>query len=105
MGRTFRLYMAAMREKGIVLCPMTPLYMPTYFSRGFFPVTDTAFMSCKKEKPYIYRNKQQYSIMPLDMIENSSLLYTCYSRFSKDYSGIVMRSLSDFILKMNDYIS
>ncbi|MFA7672855.1 MAG: GNAT family N-acetyltransferase, partial [Clostridia bacterium] len=105
MGKTFRFYMAAMREKGIVLCPMMPLNMPTYFSRGFYPVTDTAFVSCPKDKPYICSHSQHYSILPLDMIENSSLLYTCYSRFSKDYSGIVMRSLSDFTLKMNDYIS
>ena len=98
MSTMFRFYMDQMRRKGIVVTPHTPANLPTFFSKGHYPVSDTAYLEMEKVKTdKLSRISSQPLSGPLDD------LYACYDKISGRYSGIINRSLSDYKFKCNDY--
>lgn len=98
MKKMFSFYMNEMRKKGIMVTPHTPAHLPTFFSFGHYPVTDTAYATMEKAegRPSLF-----VSEVPLGG-EADSLL-SCYSAFARSYSGMIDRSMADFQLKMDDY--
>ncbi|MHB1315284.1 MAG: GNAT family N-acetyltransferase [Christensenellales bacterium] len=98
MSKMFRFYMQRMREKGILVTPHTPAHLPTFFSKGHYPVSDTAYLVIDQVKTEL---APSIPAAPLGGLLDS--LYTAYDTFCGYYSGIVMRSLSDFYFKCADY--
>lgn len=101
MGKVFRHYMNYIASLDIVITTLTSEYLPTYFSLGHLPATDSSHLTF---------NKTPKTIMPdlikeFDLTSGISSIYSCYSLFSKQYSGIVSRSYADFRFKLSDYLA
>lgn len=94
MSQIFKFYMEYIASLGIGLTVHTPAKLPTFFSKGHLPATDT--LRLKIENAH-----------GKNMLQSASVgeLYRCYSEFSKSYSGIISRSYPDFVFKMKDYES
>ncbi len=102
MSVMFRYFMKAMRNKGIVVTPHTPAVLPTFFSKGHLPVTDTAYLTLRCPQSAPDAAGPRLTLLPEARLAS---LYTVYQTFSRRYSGIVARSFGDFCFKMQDYLS
>ncbi|MEZ4357063.1 MAG: GNAT family N-acetyltransferase [Eubacteriales bacterium] len=101
MGKVFRYYMNYISSMGIVLTNLTPEYTPTYISLGHLPATNSGHLTIDRTT----KTKMPDSIKDTDLTSGISSIYSCYSLFSKQYSGIVSRSYADFRFKLGDYLA
>ena len=99
MSKVFKAHMEQIRDAGIPLVPHTPANTPTFFSKGHYPVTETKIVTIPPMD--IESNITQLALKEAKM--NYGNMFACYTKWSQDYSGIVVRSMADFTLKMADY--
>lgn len=99
MYQSFQFLMQSLRKSGIVLAPHTPAILESYYSLGNFAATKTNRITINQYKSYNYK----YSSLFIEPEHNISALYECYCKFANNYSGILSRSFSDFVLKCIDY--
>lgn len=97
MGQLFRYEMNLLHEKGLALAVHTPAVLPSYFSFGHLPVADANYFTSEKiapcvASPYIQKDFQDFK-----------KLYPLYTRFTKKYSGILLRTEDEFLRKCADY--
>ncbi len=97
MSRLFKQTMKMLREKGFVVAVHTPAKLNSYFSFGHMPVNRCKYIKTEMI-PILERKKNIFEIK-----KDFSLLYHCYHLFSQKYSGIVSRTMADFLLKIEDY--
>ncbi len=98
MKRIFLHFMQQVRSNGGLVAFHTPAHLPTFFSRGHLPATNTRHVDfTSPECPLPPGMKAQA------MGEGLAPLHSCYARFAMGYSGIVSRTLSDFSFKFQDY--
>lgn len=100
MGKMFKFFMKSSREKGIVLTPHTPAKLPTFFSRGHFPVSKSGYIDIEKVE-----SKSSCTPAFHSMSESPDETFKIYSLAAARYSGIVYRSISDHKFKFSDYAS
>ncbi len=108
MGDMFRYYMNRMRQEGIVAVPHTPANLPTFFSKGHYPVTDTAHLTVAQGAKALLTDRKPNCCHAedrslTDCFPDYGGMLSCYDKFARHYSGIAARSLADFRLKMADY--
>lgn len=101
MKKIFLEYMQLVREMEIPFAIHTPAHLPTFFSRGHFPATDT--LRCTIEQA-------AWDTWPLgvethSMVEGLAPLQACYHIHTQRYSGCIARTLADFQFKFRDYAS
>ena len=101
MHGLLRFFLERMRQEGVPLVSYRPVQLSIYASAGHFPVSDSLYLTLPPSAPRpAFDPCRQY-----DLVEEASALYRCYARFSRNYSTIVDRSYSDFLLKCQDYRS
>lgn len=98
MGKIFSYEMNHLREKGAIVAPHTPAVLPSYFSFGHFPVADAKYLECESVPDFV-------SKVELTSVEEKDWkkLLPLYTRFSQEYSGIIVRTEEDFLRKAADY--
>ncbi len=99
MKELYTWYMNYVKDLGIVLCAHTPAVLHTYFYVGHFPVSSTAFIEIEK----VEKTADEADVLEIDMKNESAAFLKCYSRFAQNYSGIILRTISDMRLKLSDY--
>lgn len=105
MSKIFTAEMNLLFEKNIVLAPHTPAVLESYFSFGHYPVADAALLYAER--------LPDNTASPVQNIEYITKLepfllggvYDCYHSFSQKYSGMVYRSMADFVCKAKDYFA
>ena len=101
MHGVLRFFLERLRQEGVPLVSYRPVQLSIYASAGHFPVSDSLYLTLPPSAPRpAFDPCRQY-----DLVEEASALYRCYARFSRNYSTIVDRSYSDFLLKCQDYRS
>lgn len=98
MKQLFSFYLNNIAEKGVVLAPLTPEKLTTYYFAGAYPVCDVRFMEGLTDKSI-----KSNGTFLADKKEYMSAIYGLYNGFMKNYSGMVSRSFADFCLKADDY--
>jgi len=100
MKELYTYYMNMVREKGIALCPNTPVSIGMYYCVGNYPVSDIMLLKTEKAEklPYCEYAKT-------DLKGDISGLLQCYNIATSDWSGAAKRSFADFSLKRYDYIA
>lgn len=95
MHRVVEAQMSFATQMGIPIAFNKPVNLDTYASLGFVPCTDVMLFSAESvnAKPCLER--------PVDL----EMMHRMYSRVMSSYSGSVVRSLCEFKLKMDDYLS
>ena len=98
MKELYNFYLNNIPEKGIILCPNTPVKIDTYYFSGAYPVSDISFIEGVTDT-----SAKSSSVELINKDEYIDELFALYCGFYKNYSGIVARSLDDFKLKADDY--
>lgn len=98
MGKIFRYEMNHLHQKGCIVAPHTPAVLKSYFSFGHFPVADAAYL----ESECIPKLEPPPHIVSIEK-KDWKKLYPLYQHFSEKYSGILMRTETDFLRKAADY--
>lgn len=101
MKQIFLRYMQRVRELGIPIVIHTPAHIPTFFSRGHYPVTDTLHLTMKNARSAV----EPREITPHAMRESLGRLQACYQQATAMYSGCISRTAADFAYKFRDYAS
>lgn len=100
MTSAFKLLINQLAESGIAVAPHTPVNHESYFSLGNYTATDAKFITGIAEKP---------KVMPVGVnfgrMSEIGKLYSSYTKFARDYSGTLARSMCDFKLKIYDLLS
>lgn len=99
MGYVFKEHMKQLRDAGVVLVPHTPANTPTFFSKGHFPVSENKKVTIPANSG---TNKGVIELLSSLRHEYGDM-FSCYTKWSLPYSGIVARTMADFFLKMADY--
>jgi len=94
MSIAFKYYMEHITDLGYGLTVHTPAKLPTFFSKGHLPATNTLRLT-----------KESAHGSTVLKSASAGELYNCYMKFSEKYSGIISRSYPDFVFKMMDYES
>ena len=97
MSQLFKETMQILRKKGFIVAVHTPAKLNSYFSFGHLPVNRCKYIKTEMI-PILEKKKEVFEIK-----ENFLSLYHCYYHFSQRYSGIVSRTMADFLLKIEDY--
>lgn len=98
MKELYNFYLNNISEKGIILCPNTPVKIDTYYFSGAYPVSDISFIEGDTDT-----SAKSSNVELIKKDEYIDELFALYCRFYKNYSGIVSRNLDDFKLKADDY--
>ncbi len=98
MKKLLTFYLNNITPKDVILVPYTPVKIDTYYFSGAYPVADVSFM--EGETDVKNRPAEVELVSPKECMGE---LYSLYKAFYKNYSGIVARSYSDFVLKSEDY--
>ncbi len=101
MKQVFVHYMQRVRALGIPLVIHTPAHIPTFFSRGHYPITDTLHLTIKNAQ--LVTAPQE--ITPHSMRESLGPLQACYQQATAGYSGCISRTAADLAYKFRDYAS
>lgn len=101
MRRIILRYMQTVRDAGIPVAVYTPAHLPTFFSRGHFPATDTRHLEIAAARA----DSLPEGVLAQSMCEGLAPLHACYQQSLGAYSGAVSRSLADFLFKFRDYAS
>ncbi len=99
MKQIFLHYMQRVRSQGIPVAIHTPAHLPTFFSRGHFPATNTTHLLAQTAAGSIMPKE----LAPHSVSEELALLQVCYQRATARYSGCVSRTMADFAYKFRDY--
>jgi|GEM_PF-1857644 len=99
MKRVFLHYMQRVRGLGLPVVVHTPAHIPTFFSRGHYPVTETKHLTVASARA----GALPPALMRRDLYRDVGPLQACYQRATERYSGIVSRTAADFAYKMRDY--
>lgn len=99
MTRIFLHYMQSVRKQGIPICVHTPAHLPTFFSKGHYPATDTLHVEIDTARA----QSLPQGVLAHSMYEELAPLLSCYQIAFAPYSGMVSRSLVDFSFKFRDY--
>lgn len=94
-------YMNNMRKYGMALIPYRPAHLPTFFSIGHYPVSDSRYVTLTAEAA----RPETDDCKEVKIEENYDSLYLCYQRFAQRYSGMLLRTYADMMLKCRDYLS
>ncbi len=99
MRQVFTYAVNHLRQKGCIVLPHTPAVLSEYFPFGHFPVADAAYLeyACvppMKEVCGIRREEKDWD-----------RLFLLYERVAKQYSGMILRTKDDFLLKVADYLA
>ncbi len=97
MTELFSETMKMLREKGFVLAVHTPAVLHSYDSFGHIAVNSCQYITSDN----IPAIKKSECIQ--EMTQNFHMLYSCYDKFSQNYSGCISRTMADFLLKIEDY--
>jgi predicted acetyltransferase len=100
MKKLYTYYMNMVRNKGIALCPNTPVSIEMYYCVGNYPVSDIMFLETESAKK---TGSAEYH--DVDLSQDISGLLPCYNIATSGYSGVVKRSYADFSLKRFDYLA
>ncbi|MBE6008694.1 MAG: GNAT family N-acetyltransferase [Lachnospiraceae bacterium] len=98
MKELYSFYLNNISEKGVILCPNTPVKIDTYYFSGAYPVSDISFAEGETDD-----SVKSTGVELINKDEYMDELYDLYCGFYKNYSGIVSRSLANFKLKAEDY--
>lgn len=101
MKNVMKFHLSKMRSMGIPISVHHPESMSIYSSLGQYATADYKYVKLKKGALRPFENKCS-TISPNERIQD---LFACYTDYSKNYSGIIVRSQSDFSMKMRDYLS
>ncbi|MDR1619548.1 MAG: GNAT family N-acetyltransferase [Clostridiales bacterium] len=99
MKRIFLHYMQRVRNSGIPIAIHTPAHLPTFFSRGHYPATDTLYLTIENANCA----RKPGEIAAQSLYEDLAPLLLCYQKATAGYSGVVSRTMGDFMYKMRDY--
>ncbi len=102
MKQVFTRYMQEVRGANIPLAVHTPAHLPTFFSRGHFPVSSTLHMTADLTKPMPFPSGLQ-QLSPEEALALTDAFQHCYGRATGEYSGMVSRSYADMRFKLQDY--
>jgi predicted acetyltransferase len=99
MSRGLKFFMQHIRALQIPFVAHTPARLTTFFSRGHYPVSETAHIELKEDRcpdlPGV--------LCAHGMYEDLAALQICYQDVMRRYSGGVSRALADFAYKCRDY--
>jgi len=98
MKELYSFYLNSISEKGIILCPNTPVKIDTYYFSGAYPVNDVSFIEGVTDT-----SLKNADVKIINKDEHLEEALKIYNDFYKNYSGIVARSFDDFRLKAEDY--
>lgn len=101
MGKIFTFEMEMLRNKGCMAAPHTPAVLESYFSFGHFPVAEACYLECEN----IPDNLLFHPICPFIKEAEWEQLFPLYINFAKKYSGMILRTKSDFLRKCDDYVA
>ena len=99
MRQTMLHYMQQVRAAGIPIIVQTPAHLTTFFSRGFYPATDTLHV----ELAWTRGVDLPQGVCSHSLKEDLALLHRCYHLATAPYSGMISRSIADFAYKFRDY--
>lgn len=97
MRQVFTYAVNHLRQKGYIVLPHTPAVLSQYFPFGHFPVADAAYLeyACVPSVDGVYGIRQEE--------KDWDKLFSLYARVAKQYSGMILRTEEDFLLKAADY--
>lgn len=101
MKQIFLHYMQRVRSFGIPIAIHTPAHIPTFFSRGHYPATNTLHLTLE----HAHADALPDGIMRQSLYHELGALQVCYQKATAHYSGCVSRTIADFAYKMRDYAS
>lgn len=101
MKQIFLRYMQRVRELSIPIAFHTPAHIPTFHSRGHFPVSETLHLTLENAKAAFMPAELQQR----DLYNDLAPLQACYQQATAHYSGCVSRTIADFAYKLRDYAS
>ncbi len=101
MTQVFSHYMQSVRSQGIPVAVHTPAHLPTFFSKGHYPATDTQYVTISAASA----QSLPHNVVLHSLCDGLAPLHVCYQRAFAGYSGVVSRSLADFYYKFRDYAS
>ncbi|HWR23544.1 MAG TPA: GNAT family N-acetyltransferase [Feifaniaceae bacterium] len=101
MKQIFLHHMQRVRSFGIPIVFHTPAHLPTFFSRGHFPATDTLHLTLANA----HADALPEGISRQDPYNGLGPLQVCYHKATARYSGCVSRTAADFAYKLRDYAS
>lgn len=101
MKQIFLHYMQRVRSFGIPIAIHTPAHIPTFFSRGHYPATNTLHLTLENA----HADALPQGITRQDLYHELGALQVCYQKTTARYSGCVSRTAADFAYKMRDYAS
>ena len=97
LASSFKFMMKTLEEKGVILTALTPVRENSYNRYEHYTVTQSKYI-------FYDEGENCQNIHEYDTDSDISVLYDLYIKFTDGYSGIIMRSKEDFVLKMQDYL-
>lgn len=117
MNKIFSYYLEEIQKKSVFISYLKADYIPTYYALGYYPVTDSAYVSMERIKREIEieannlkkenKKKKDYTVYSKKIkdlsLEEIKELRKVYDNFAKNFSNIILRDTFEFQRKLRDY--